>query len=137
MILPDEGADGPSSPKAMALPPTLKRALPEKGAQLGLQSVGSANRSTQDGELAPTGNMDSLEHCKTEIWATCLLPHLTSSSVCLFQPSQTPPTGPSSAPTPRTTAPSRPKTRPLTRPRRKRRARSRRTLARRRTKTLF
>lgn len=52
--LPDEGADGPGgSPKVAALPPTLKRALPEKDAQSGLQSAGSANRSTQDGELAP------------------------------------------------------------------------------------
>lgn len=74
MFLSDEGADGPSSPKAAALPPTLKRALPEKEAQLGLQPMGSANRSTQDGELAPLLT-----------WmASCLLPHLTSSSVSLL-----------------------------------------------------
>lgn len=58
MFVTDEAADGPSSPKAAALPPTLKRVLPEKDAQLGLQSVGSANRSTQDGELAPPVNME-------------------------------------------------------------------------------
>lgn len=52
VFLTDESPDSPSSgsvsPKVTVLPPTLKRGLSEKDKE-GLQSGGSANKTTQEG----------------------------------------------------------------------------------------
>lgn len=49
-VLTDESTDSPNSvsPRVTALPPTVKRMLSE--GQKGLQSAGSPNKTSQDGE---------------------------------------------------------------------------------------